>query len=100
APELAGISLELGHGLDDVRHAVGVYATRLHRARAAVAARAPAPPPDWLPPDVSHLLPSGPVVLRHETITCDPQPDDTHGDAQAGAGGGGAHVTDAISEPE
>jgi antitoxin component YwqK of YwqJK toxin-antitoxin module len=85
-PELDGVTLELGHDLDDVRHAVGVYATRLARLRAALRARVPAHASAWLPPDTSHLLPTGEVTLRQETVECDP--DDTQAEAGAGAGAG------------
>jgi len=75
-PELEGVSLEPGHDVDEIRHVIGVYATRLERARAAMRGLiggAAAPP--WLPPDLSGLLPSGPIDLRHETVECEPEPD-------------------------
>src|SRR5262249_30723042 len=34
-PELEGVTLDLTHGEEEVRHAVAVYATRIDRARAA-----------------------------------------------------------------
>jgi hypothetical protein len=90
-PELDGVALELRHDVEKVRHAIGVYATRLGQLRAAIVALAgqsaspdapSAGPPAWLPPETAHLLPSGPVVLRRETIVCDPDPD---ADPAAGA---------------
>ena len=77
-PELAGVTLEIGHGPDDIRHAIGVYATRIERSRAAILAMIGAGSADaaaWLPPDLSSLLPDGPVALRRETIECEPDPD-------------------------
>jgi hypothetical protein len=90
-PELEGVTLELTHVVDDVRHLVAVYATRIARSRAAIRALAEREPGEqrkqgeqreqalgeaaWWPPETSHLLPSGPVALRRETITCDPDPD-------------------------
>ena len=73
-PELAGVTLEIGHGPDDIRHAIGVYATRIERTRAAILAMIGAGSADaaaWLPPDLSSLLPDGPVALRRETIECE-----------------------------
>lgn len=84
-PELAGVALEIGHDVDALRHAIGVYATRIERVRTAIGAVARAgagagagsPEPDdgWLPPDLAALLPDGPVALRRETIECDPDPE-------------------------
>jgi len=76
-PALDGVAIEIGHDIDDVRHVVGVYATRLTRARDAIRALAgtDAATP-WLPPDVSHLLPSGAVDLRRETVECEPDESD------------------------
>jgi hypothetical protein len=74
-PELDGVAIALGHGIDDVRQAIAVYATRLERARAAIRALVPdGAAADWMPPDVAHLLPAGPVALRRETVECDPDP--------------------------
>jgi hypothetical protein len=75
-PELEGVVLEPAHEADDVLHVIGVYATRLEQARLAIrgiVTGAAAPP--WLPPDLSHLLPSGPIALRHETVECEPEPE-------------------------
>jgi hypothetical protein len=76
-PELEGVTLELTRDLEDIRHVVAVYATRIARARAAVCALAGAgePAAAWRPPDTARLLPSGPVALRRETIECEPDPD-------------------------
>lgn len=58
--------------LEAIRHIAGVYATRIGRLRAAVRALLGAgPEPIWLPPDLSALLPEGPVTLRRERIICD-----------------------------
>jgi len=77
-PELEALPLELGHDVADIRRVIGVYATRLARARAAI--RALAEPAVWTPPDTLSVLPSGPVALRRETIVCDPDPDAPAGD--------------------
>ena len=37
-PELTGVPLELAHNVEEIRHAAGVYATRIGRARAAIRA--------------------------------------------------------------
>lgn len=79
-----------GQPLDKVRVQIQKYATRLGRIRAAVLARlalshltepaslAPAP---WCPPDLSNLLPEGPVPLEtwqfEETLD---EPSDPSGD--------------------
>ena len=90
-PELDGVSLEPAHELDDIRHVIGVYASRLVRARDAMRAllangtamsATTGATPAWLPADLSGLLPAGPVVLRRETVECDPDPD---AEADAGA---------------
>jgi hypothetical protein len=74
-PELDGVAIALGHGIDDVRHAIAVYATRLGRAREAIRALiADGAAEAWAPPDTAPLLPSGPVALRRETVECDPEP--------------------------
>jgi hypothetical protein len=51
--------------VEKVRGMVQKYATRLQAIRAAVAARldGPGARPDWLPPDLSALLPEGPHTL-------------------------------------
>jgi hypothetical protein len=66
----------IAQDLTAVRRVIGVYATRLGRARAAIRARvaaagAAAGEASWIPPDVSALLPDGPVPLRRERIVCD-----------------------------
>jgi hypothetical protein len=95
-PELEAVSLGVGHELDDLRHAIAVYATRLARAREAIRALAPVGTAPWLPPDTSHLLPAGAVALRRETIECEPEPQPDDG-VEPGAGGGGSP---APPEPE
>jgi hypothetical protein len=85
-PELEALPLELAHDVADVRRVIGVYATRLARARAAVraltghAAASSAAPASWTPPDTQSVLAAGPVALRRETIVCDPDPDAPAGD--------------------
>lgn len=74
-PELAGVALEIGHPVDEIRHAIGVYATRIEQARAAVRAVAGAEAVAWVPTDLSSLLPDGPAALRRDTIECEPDPD-------------------------
>jgi len=70
--------------LEAIQHLAAVYATRLGRVDAALrAARARTmgggsaaeKEPAWWPPDLSALLPEGPVELLHETVTCDPVPE-------------------------
>jgi antitoxin component YwqK of YwqJK toxin-antitoxin module len=85
-PALDGVALEPGQGLDGVRHAIGVYATRLARARAALRGLVPAGQHACLPPDTSHLLPSGEVDLRRETIECEPDDGDGAADGSRAAG--------------
>jgi antitoxin component YwqK of YwqJK toxin-antitoxin module len=75
-PELAGVTLEIGHAVDEIQRVAGVYATRLGRARDAIRALAgDGADGAWVPPDVSHLLPSGPVDLMHDTVECEPDPE-------------------------
>jgi len=82
--ESAEPAATIGQTLEAIQHLAAVYATRLGRLSAAVrAARARGPRPAsggeeepvWMPPDLSTLLPDGPVELLHETLTCDPLPD-------------------------
>jgi hypothetical protein len=74
----------IAQSLGAIRHVVGVYATRLDRVRAAIRAiRDASAEHDWLPPDVSALLPAGPRTLRRESIPCEPEEGE---DAIAGAG--------------
>lgn len=95
-PELAGLPLELGHGVEEIHHAIGVYATRIGRARAAIRALLADGAPAWLPPDTAPLLPGGAVALRHDTIECEPEvPDPSVGD---GDGADAAPETIEINE--
>ena len=95
-PELEGVLLEPAHTVDEVRHVVGVYATRLAQARAAIRALAggDAASP-WLPPDPSHLLPAGLLALRHETVECDPAPEGDAPEGPSAAGASNAGASDA-----
>jgi len=87
-PQLDGVSIAVGHGVEDVRHLIAVYATRLARARASLGALVgDGAAAGWLPPDTAHLLLSGVVALRRETVECDPEPPpEGQGDAAAAAG--------------
>jgi len=59
----------LARDLAEVHQVIAVLATRLSRVRAAVRAMIGAKAaPTWLPPDVSALLPTGPVPLRHARV--------------------------------
>jgi antitoxin component YwqK of YwqJK toxin-antitoxin module len=76
-PSLAELGAGLVRELDEVRAAIGVYATRIGHARAAVQALLGAgATPVWLPPDLSALLPGGPVALRREKVSVDLGPGD------------------------
>lgn len=69
-PELADLPTGLVRDLDAVRGVMAVYATRLGRVRAAVQAMIGSDAaPIWLPPDLSALLPGGPVQLRRAQVT-------------------------------
>ena len=71
-PMLADLGAGLVRDLEEVRAAVGVYATRIARARAAVQSLIGAGVrPAWLPPDLAALLPGGPVALRREKVSVD-----------------------------
>ena len=71
-PLLADLGAGIVRELDEVRAAVGVYATRIGRVRAAVQALiGTGATPVWLPPDLSALLPGGPVALRREKVSVD-----------------------------
>ena len=71
-PSLADLGAGIVRELDEVRAAVGVYATRIGRVRAAVQALiGTGATPVWLPPDLSALLPGGPVALRREKVSVD-----------------------------
>ncbi len=69
-PLLADLGAGIVRERDEVRAAVGVYATRIGRTRAAVQALiGTGATPVWLPPDLSALLPRGPVALRREKVS-------------------------------
>jgi antitoxin component YwqK of YwqJK toxin-antitoxin module len=71
-PSLAALGAGIVRELDEVRAAIGVYATRIGRVRAAVQALiGTGATPVWLPPDLSALLPGGPVALRREKVSVD-----------------------------
>jgi hypothetical protein len=86
-PELANVGAGVVRELAEIRGAIAVYATRLGRLRAAVLALiGPEAAPAWLPPDLSALLPDGPVELRHAQVAveADAQADPEDGDGEAG----------------
>jgi hypothetical protein len=59
-----------------VRRTVQVYATRLQLLRAAVIERREGRTPRWAPPDLSALLPAGPLELRRYSDTITDETDD------------------------
>ncbi|HVZ89002.1 MAG TPA: hypothetical protein VHG72_18680 [Polyangia bacterium] len=65
-PALADVPAGIARDLDEVRGAIALYATRVMEARRAVVAMVGpgAPLAAWWPPDLSVLLPDGPVALR------------------------------------
>jgi antitoxin component YwqK of YwqJK toxin-antitoxin module len=68
-PTLAGLPAGLVRDLGEVREAIAVFATRLTRLRIALrSVIGPVANPAWLPPDLSPLLPDGPVRLRRERV--------------------------------
>jgi hypothetical protein len=75
--------------IENVRAIVQKYATRLQAIRAAVAGRLDGrPPPDWLPPDLSALLPEGPHALdvwEFEEVVVDDDADGGGGEPAPGA---------------
>ena len=71
-PLLADVGAGVVRELDEVRATVAVYATRIGRLRAAVEALIGAGvAPAWLPPDLSGLVPGGPVALRRAQVSVD-----------------------------
>jgi antitoxin component YwqK of YwqJK toxin-antitoxin module len=68
-PTLAGLPAGLVRDLGEVRATIAVLATRLMRLRAALRSMiGPEAKPAWLPPDLSPLLPVGPVPLRRQSV--------------------------------
>ncbi|WP_437586336.1 toxin-antitoxin system YwqK family antitoxin [Sorangium sp. So ce1000] len=69
-PGDASDTFELGQPIEQVREKIQLYATRLLRLREAVQRSLPgAEPCAWLPPDLSRLLPDGPVELARTAAT-------------------------------
>lgn len=64
--ELAPVGVE--QPLDAVRRTIALYATRLGSIRAELRARLGAEP-EWLPPELEHLLESGPIEPRRFSAT-------------------------------
>jgi hypothetical protein len=64
--DLAPVGVE--QPLDTVRRTIALYATRLGAIRAELRARVGAEP-EWLPPDLGHLLGAEPVEPRRFTAT-------------------------------
>ncbi|WP_437314760.1 hypothetical protein [Sorangium sp. So ce385] len=69
-PGDASVVVEVGQPIEQVRQKIQVYATRLMRLREAVQRGLPGTEPcPWLPPDLSRLLPEGPVELARTAAT-------------------------------
>ncbi|WP_437275411.1 hypothetical protein WME90_29735 [Sorangium sp. So ce375] len=69
-PGDASETVELGQPIAQVRQKIQLYATRLLRLREAVQRGLPGTEPcPWLPPDLSRLLPDGPVELVRTEAT-------------------------------
>ncbi len=68
-PTLDGLPAGVVRDLGEVRQVIAVLATRLLRLRAAVRSVIGSKvDPVWLPPEVSSLLPTGPVALRRTRV--------------------------------
>lgn len=65
---LAEMPEQPGQALAVIRRTIQVYATRLQMVRAVLLAQI-APPRDWFPPDLSALLPGGPIALEKRTAS-------------------------------
>ncbi|WP_437678223.1 toxin-antitoxin system YwqK family antitoxin [Sorangium sp. So ce131] len=69
-PDDGSVTVELDQPIEQVRQKIQVYATRLLRLREAAQRSLPgAEPCPWLPPDLSHVLPDGPVELARTAAT-------------------------------
>jgi antitoxin component YwqK of YwqJK toxin-antitoxin module len=81
-PTLAGLPAGLVRELGEVRETIAVFATRLMRLRTALRSMiGPEARPAWLPPDLSPLLPVGPVPLRRQRVpVVDPAGEQEGGD--------------------
>ncbi|HZL16770.1 MAG TPA: hypothetical protein VFG23_03375 [Polyangia bacterium] len=91
-PTLAGLPAGLMRDLNDVKAAMAVFATRLTRLRIALRSTIGADAnPAWLPPDLSPLLPDGPVPLRRASL-----PVVDLGDEQGGGGAGTVEIDEQI----
>jgi hypothetical protein len=89
-PMLADLGAGLVRELAEVRSTIAVYATRLGRLRAAVQALiGPGASPAWLPPDLSALLPDGPVELQQLRVAIPAAPDEEGADPREAEGAGG-----------
>jgi hypothetical protein len=74
----------VAQSLEAIQNLAAVYATRLMVVREQILALLAGdadravpgrPSPTWLPPDLTALVPDGPVELQRETIACDPNPE-------------------------
>ncbi|WP_437733648.1 toxin-antitoxin system YwqK family antitoxin [Sorangium sp. So ce1335] len=71
------VTVEVGQPIEQVRQKIQLYATRLLRLREAVQRSLPgAEPCPWLPPDLSRLLPDGPVELARTAATLTEETED------------------------
>ncbi|HET9932189.1 MAG TPA: hypothetical protein VFQ35_15910 [Polyangiaceae bacterium] len=76
SPALEGLSEAPRQPLESVRRTITLYATRLQRLRAAAKARLAEGEPDWLPPELTSLMPTGPLELTRATATIVDQTED------------------------
>jgi antitoxin component YwqK of YwqJK toxin-antitoxin module len=82
-PSLADLGAGVVRDLDAVRAVMAVYATRLGRVRRAVQGLiGPDATPRWLPPELSALLPDGPVPLQRTRVSVEAEADDGNQDGK------------------
>ncbi|WP_437961266.1 hypothetical protein WME76_17605 [Sorangium sp. So ce119] len=69
-PDDASVTVDVGQPIEQIRQKIQLYATRLLRLREAVQRSLPGTEPcPWLPPDLSRVLPDGPVELARTAAT-------------------------------